>query len=144
MDRLAFYNVGCEPQPGVSRLKLWVRRQARKILLPPSLRLVQILSSLCDRLDAAEHEIRELREIRNQVDDLRRRQEEQAARFPATIAFGWDYVAMVRRLAVLEEHVDTLLCRDAAETVPALADSSVRFPSLEAADADHAPRAKLG
>ena len=144
MDRLAFYNAGCEPQPGVSRLKLWVRRQARKILLPPSLRLVQILSSLCDRLDAAEHEIRELREIRNQVDDLRRRQEEQAARFPATIAFGWDYVAMVRRLAVLEEHVDTLLCRDSAETVPALADSSVRFPGLEPAEANHAPRAKLG
>jgi hypothetical protein len=106
MDRLAFYNAGCEPQPGVSRLKLWVRRQARKILLPPSIRLVQILSSLCDRLDAAEHEIRELREI--------------------------------------QEHVDTLLCRDSAETVPALADSSVRFPGLEPAEADHAPRSKLG
>jgi hypothetical protein len=144
MDQLAFYNAGCEPEPGVSRFKLWLRRQARKILLPASVRLVQILSSLCHRLDVAEHEIREFREIRNQVDDLRRRHEEQAARFPATIAFGWDYVAMVRRLAVLEEHVDALLCRDAAEAAPALADSSVRFPGLEPVEADHAPRSKIG
>jgi hypothetical protein len=144
MDRLAFYNAGCEPEPGLSRLKLWVRRQARKILLPPSLRLVQILSSLCDRLDAAEHEIRELRQLRNQVDDLRRRQEEHAGRFPATIAFGWDYVAMVRRLSVLEEHVDTLLSRDAAEEAPALSDTSVRFPGVEPLEADHASRSKLG
>jgi hypothetical protein len=143
MDHLAFYNAGCEPEPGVSRLKLWVRRQARKILLPPSVRLVQILGSLCHRLDLAEHELREIREIRNQIDDLRRRQEEQAGRFPATIAFGWDYVAMVRRLAVLEEHVDALLCRD-AETAPALSDSSVRFPGLEPVEADHASRSKLG
>jgi hypothetical protein len=144
MDHLAFYNAGCEPEPGLSRLRLWLRRQARKILMPPSLRLVQILASLCGRLDAAEHEIRELREVRNQVDDLRRRQEEQAARFPATIAFGWDYVAMVRRLAVLEEHVDALLSRDAAEEAPALSDSSVRFPGVEALDADRASRSQLG
>jgi hypothetical protein len=142
MDQLAFYNVGCEPEPGVSRLKPWLRRLARKVLLPASLRLVQILSSLCHRLDVAEQE---LRDLRNLVDDLRRRHEEQVARFPATIAFGWDYVAMVRRLAVLEEHVDALLCgRDAAEAAPALADSSVRFPGLESAEADHAPRSKLG
>ncbi len=52
---------------------------------------------------------------------------------------------MVRRLAVLEEHVDALLtARDAAEADPALADSSVRFPSGSDPEADHASRSKLG
>ncbi|WP_435011086.1 hypothetical protein P12x_002380 [Tundrisphaera lichenicola] len=129
MDHLAFYNTGCDPEPGLSRLKLWVRRQVRKVLLPPSRRLVEILTSLCHRLDVAEHESRE---IRHQVDDLRRRQEEQAARLSSTIAFGWDYVAMVRRLAVLEEHVDTLLKREEAGASPDQADPSVRFHGHEA------------
>ncbi len=106
MDHLAYYNAGCEPTSGGSRLKVWVRRQFRRVLLPMSRRMVEILVSLCHRLDVAEHEIRDLR---GQLDDLRLRHEDQASKLPATIAFGWDYVAMVRRLAVLEEHVDALL-----------------------------------
>ncbi len=106
MDHLAFYNAGCEPTTGRSRLKVLLRRFGRRLVLPASQRLVEILVSICRRLDASEHEIHHLK---SQVDDLRRRQEDQAAKIPATIAFGWDYVAMVRRLAVLEEHVDTLL-----------------------------------
>ncbi len=116
MDHLAFYNVGCEPTPGGSKLKVWVRRQFRRILLPMSRRVVEILISVVQRLDVAEHEIRDLR---GQLDDLRLRHDDQAAKLPATIAFGWDYVAMVRRLAVLEEHVDALLtARDAAGAAP--------------------------
>ena len=145
MDHLAFYNVGSEPAPGGSRLKLWVRRQVRKILLPASVRLVEILSSLCRRLDVAECEVRDLKA---QVDDLRRRQEEQAGRLPATIAFGWDYVAMVRRLAVLEEHVDALLARGPGEETPTRPEPSVRYPGRNSAgaghDADPSPRSKLG
>jgi hypothetical protein len=141
MDHLAFYNAGCEPAPGRRRLKSWVRRVARKILLPPSRRLVQILSSLCHRLDVAEFEMRDLKA---QVDDLCRRQEDQAAKTSATIAFGWDYVAMVRRLAVLEEHVDTLLSRSAAD----LDDPTERHPGKGPVgvglDANHASRSKLG
>ena len=74
-------------------------------------RLVEILTSVVQRLDQDEHEIRVLR---HEIDELRLRHEAQAARVPATLAFGWDYVAMVRRLAVLEEHVDTLMNRDRA------------------------------
>lgn len=106
MDHLAYYNTGCEPEPGLSRPKLWVRRQFRKILLPASKRMVQILTSLCHRLDIGEAAIRELQDRCN---DLHHRQHDLAAKYPATIAFGWDYVAMTRRLAVLEEHVDILL-----------------------------------
>jgi len=116
MDHLAYYNAGCEPAPGLSRTKLWVRRQFRRILLPTTKRAAEILASIVRRLDADEHEIRDLR---GQVDDLRRRHDDQAARLPATMAFGWDYVAMVRRLAVLEEHVDALMTERAAGCLPA-------------------------
>ena len=122
MEHLAYYNVGCEPAPGVSKVKLWVRRQFRRILLPSTRRAAEILASIVQRLDADEHEIRDLR---GQVDDLRRRHDDQSARIPATMAFGWDYVAMVRRLAVLEEHVDSLMAARpeesalAAEPAPA-------------------------
>jgi len=122
MDHLAFYNVGSQPTPGGSRLKTWVRRQFRRVLLPMSQRLVEILGSLCHRLDVAEHEIRDLK---GQLDDLRRRHDDQAAKLPATMAFGWDYVAMVRRLAVLEDHVDALLL-DQGGSAPLAAPSTAQ------------------
>ena len=88
MDHLAFYNVGSQPSPGGgSGPKVWLRRLFRRVMLPASQRLVEILASICRRLDISEHEIRDLK---LQVDDLRRRQEEQAGKLPATIAFGWD------------------------------------------------------
>ena len=136
MDHLAFYNVGCEPEAGRPWLKVRFRRVIRRLLLPPFRRLTVILASLCQRLDVTELEVRDLQ---REVDDLRRRHEDQAAKIPATIAFGWDYVAMVRRLAVLEEHVDTLLAaRNDDATSSGMADASVRFPTVPA------PRAKVG
>jgi hypothetical protein len=137
MDHLAFYNAGCEPTPGPAGFKVRIRRQFRRVLLPPFRRLVEILASLCHRLDVAEHEVRDLR---GQLDDLRRRHEDQAAKVPATIAFGWDYVAMVRRLAVLEEHVDALMAARDADSRPA--DPSVRFSV--GPDPDHSLRARVG
>jgi hypothetical protein len=105
MDHLAFYNSGCETATGRVGLKIRLRRLGRKLMLPASQRLVEILISLCRRLDATEYEIRDLKS--------------QASKIPSTIAFGWDYVAMVRRLAVLEEHVDALLTeKKVAEAQP--------------------------
>ena len=134
MDHLAFYNAGCEPATGRARLKVWLRRRFRRVLLPTSQRLVEILVSLCHRLDVTEVEVRDL-QVR--LDDLRRRHEDQAAKLPATIAFGWDYVAMVRRLAVLEEHVDALL-------TARLAGDPGAEPGVGDLGAPVAPRAKAG
>ena len=88
--------------------------------MPYSRRLVEILFSLCGRLDISDLEIRDLQK---QLEDLQRRHDDVATKLPATVAFGWDYVAMVRRLAVLEEHVDTLL--NAREEAHDLARSAV-------------------
>ena len=122
MEHLAFYHHGCQPSPGESKLKNFVRRAARKAIMPMCQRLVEILTSVVERLDRNEHEARVMKA---ELDDLRRRHEEQAAKMPSTLAFGWDYVAMVRRLAVLEEHVDTLMNRDREE-------SSVHLAGLDA------------
>ncbi len=136
MDHLAFYNVGSQPTPGGSRVKVWVRRQFRRVLLPMSQRLVEILASLCRRLDVAEHEIRDLQ---GQLDDLRRRHDDHSAKLPAMMAFGWDYVAMVRRLAMLEEHVDALLLAQAAEAPKA---EPAAAPVEARAAVGHSARAK--
>ena len=121
MEHLAFYKVGCEPSPG---LRPFLRRKIARLLRPIFLRLVEILGSLCHRLDVDEKEIEDLRD---RVDDLRRRQEDQASKLPSTLAFGWDYIAMVRRLAILEEHVDALLAsRDVAELTTSPAEPPAR------------------
>lgn len=124
MNHLAFHEHGCQPAPGSSKLKTWVRRQARRAISPMCHRLVEILTSLVHRLDEDEHQIRALRD---ELHDLQRRHDDQVAKSAATLAFGWDYVAMVRRLSALEEHVDALISRD-----PAAADrESVSFAGLE-------------
>lgn len=116
MEHLVFYHHGCQPSAGGSKLKNWVRRAARKAILPMCQRLVEILSSLVERLDRDE---REIRELRAELNELRSRQDDHAAKLPAALAFGWDYVAMVRRMAVLEDHVEALLAERDGRHAPA-------------------------
>lgn len=126
MDELRYYDVGCEPEPGLSRTTLWLRRRLRDLLLPASKRMVQLLLSLCQRLEVNEAAIRA---VNDRCDDLFHRQLDLAGKYPATIAFGWDYVAMTRRLAVLEEHVEALLAereRLIAAAAPSAEDAPAR------------------
>ena len=58
---------------------------------------------------------------------------------PPWLAFGWDYVAMARRLAILEDRVETLL---AAQVVDSSA--PVRFPVVPSIEAESAPRSRVG
>ena len=47
-----------------------------------------------------------------ELNSLDRRQNQLDRDLKAVVAMGWDYVAMVRRLAALEEHVEALMQRD--------------------------------
>ena len=117
MSDLAFYEVGCDESSGTRRLLVLARRVLRRILRPFFLRLVEILQALCDRLDATEAADQVLRA---ELNDLTARQEDLADRLQATIAFGWDYVALVRRVAVLEDRVETLMSANGDESRPSL------------------------
>ena len=75
-----------------------VRRVARKLLRPASLRLSELLSGLARRIDAADQGVRDLHSRLDRTDDQLR----------DTISFGWDYAAMTRRLAALEDRVEAL------------------------------------
>jgi hypothetical protein len=103
---LAFFNAGCHEPRGVRKAVVPVRRLLRRVLRPAFQRLVEILNSLCDRLDAEEHATRALRQ---EVALLRGRQDRMAAQLQTAVALGWDYVALTRRLAVLEDRVESLL-----------------------------------
>lgn len=115
MSDLAFYNVGCQGAKGPRRLVVLARRAVRRILRPIFLRQVELFQSLCDRLDVAE---RLDAEHRHELDHLTRRQDHLADQMQHTIAFGWDYVALVRRVAVLEERLEALNAREHAAHPP--------------------------
>jgi hypothetical protein len=132
---LAFYNHGCHEPKGVRKAVVPVRRLLRRMLRPAFQRLVEILTSLCDRLDAEEHATHALR---HEMALLRGRQDRMAGQLQTAVALGWDYVALTRRLAVLEDRVESLLpAARPGETESAVDGyTSIPFPVDE-------PRAKV-
>jgi hypothetical protein len=110
---LAFYNAGTDDARGLSRqVVLLPRRLARRLLRPIFLQLAQILQYLCIRLDAAE---RAGAQQRDDLERLARQQTALAEHVQASMALGWDHVALVRRLAVLEDRVERLTAQVEAE-----------------------------
>jgi hypothetical protein len=105
MRDLDFYNVGCDEPTGARRLMVAVRRSLRRVLRPIFARQVEILHSICDRLDATEQAENALR---RHVDALSQRQDDLSDQAHTAMAFGWDYTAMVRRLAALEDRVESM------------------------------------
>jgi hypothetical protein len=118
---LAFYNTGCHDPRGLRWPLVLVRRLLRRLLRPFFLRQVELLQHIIDRLDRDEPI---LRTVRDDVDRLDQRVE-------TVLAFSWDYVAMVRRLAAIEDQLAVLTGHTPA--VPEETDSqpSIRFPSLD-------------
>lgn len=130
MRDLAFYNAGCHDPKGVRKAIVPFRRALRRVLRPAFQRLVEILTSLCDRIDAAEHAHGALR---HDVAALRARQDRMAGQLQTAVALGWDYVALTRRLAVLEDRVESLMpAGRPADADPADAYTSIPFPVDEA------------
>ncbi len=126
---LAFYNVGCEDPRGPRRVVVLARRALRRVLRPIFQRQVALFQALCDRLDAAE---RDDASLRAELATLARRQDDLNEQTQATIAFGWDYVAMVRRLAALEDRVEALTAALNGQGDDPRA--SVPFPGSEGAE----------
>ena len=102
MHNLVFYEAGCHEVKGIRRVVIPCRRLLRRLLRPIFLHLDSRLSSLDRRQNQLVAELNSLDRRQNLLDrDLK-----------AVMAMGWDHVAMVRRLASLEEHVEALMQRD--------------------------------
>ena len=84
MRDIAFYNVGISDLKGFRRVVIPFRRLLRRLLRPIFLRQVELFGQLDTRQDLLEEQVK------------------------ATLAFGWDYVALTRRLAALEDQVSAL------------------------------------
>jgi hypothetical protein len=118
----AFYNAGVDGARGTGRLLAPARRLLRRILRPIFFRQEAIYREMQDEIDR----------LRSQVDAL-------SDRTATTDAFGWDYLAMARRLAAIEDHLSRADASaggrrdDAPNRVPAhhLGRSSVRPNVLE-------------
>ena len=114
MHDLAFYNVGCDDPRGLRRVVVLARRCVRRLLRPIFLRQVELFqhiletqAALADRCDQHEQAVQVLMQRIDHMD----------VQLQATLAFGWDYVALVRRLAILEDRVEALMAeREARES----------------------------
>jgi len=151
MQDFAFYHVGCENAKGPKGLLIIARRLARRVLRPFFLRQVEIFQYFADLLDNHENRIFALRhdtdEMRNhqaqlahqhselsgRQDSLSARQDELADQIQTTMAFGWDYVAMVRRLATLEDQLARLTGTSSSPSEEGDNEASILFPGLEKA-----------
>jgi hypothetical protein len=109
-----FYHAGCEAGRGVKGAFVPLRRALRRILRPMFVRLAEQMETASSRLDRAEQ----------RLDGLDGRLDHTSDQMQATIAFGWDYVAMVRRLAALEDQVAQLR----GDETSRLADGQLTLP----------------
>ena len=88
MRDFAFYNAGVDDATGPRRALAMARRLLRRVLRPIFFRQEAIYRDLQEQIDILESQIRAL-----------------ADRAEATDAFGWDHVAMARRLAAIEDRL---------------------------------------
>lgn len=98
-----FYHAGFDEPKGPKRAVIPFRRLLRRLLRPMLVRLADLLQSLGDRADEAARRLVAVETRMDRAED----------RLQAAVAFGWDHVAVVRRLAALEDEVAAL--REAAE-----------------------------
>ena len=91
MQNFAFYNTGCERTSGIKAGLVLLRRGLRRILRPMFF-----------------HQERISVDFQLQIDDLRKQLDDQRDQTVSVMALGWDYVAMARRLALLEDQVERL------------------------------------
>ncbi len=137
MNDLAFYYAGGHGAKGFRHLPVLVRRLVRRILWPIFLRQVEIFQALIVRLDRLEsrvethdHAVFALRvdtdKLTEQHQELAKRQEEAAEQLQTALAFGWDYVAFVRRLATLED----LVAASTGTSLTAASENADAHPSI--------------
>jgi hypothetical protein len=111
MSEVAFYEAGCHEVKGKRRIIVPVRRLLRRVLRP-------IFLKLDERLDI-----------------LGRRQDQLGRDLNAIEAMACDQLALSRRLAMLEDHVESLLAhgagRDANRSPERDERSLIRYPRLE-------------
>jgi hypothetical protein len=98
------------------------------VLRPIFLHQVALYQYLIERLDGSETRVTG---IQADIEALNRRQNELLERLETVQALGWDHVAMVRRLAVLEDHLAALTGQAPASVEDADSQASIRFPGLE-------------
>jgi hypothetical protein len=122
-----FYNYGCTEPKGLRRVVIPFRRILRRFLLP-----------------MFQHQIELYRQLDADIDRLSQRQEQLDCQLKASTSLGWDHIAIVRRLAALEDHVEALMQRDAmaasSEGSPHAIEASIL--KLEKAGNGEYPRAR--
>ena len=156
MRDFAFYNAGDQPARGPRGMVVWLRRGARRLLRPIFLRQVEIYRYFSELLDDHDQRItagrlaseqlasqiaaqssrqneldQRLDALSQRIDDVVRRQDELSEHLHTVAAFGWDFVAMGRRLGAIEDQIAALTGSPALSGDESEAHPSILFPGLE-------------
>ena len=124
MSKIRFDQASIDAPRGLRRVVVPIRRGMARILRPMLVQMADALQSFSSRLDR----------IEQRSDEIEGRQALHNDQLQATISFGWDYVASVRRLAALEDQV--ALCLAQSQTSDA--DGQMTLPFSDASE----PRAR--
>lgn len=95
MQGAPFYDAGTSEARGIRKGVLLARRVLRRLLRPMLFQLDTELRAMANRQDQLDHRVK------------------------AALAMGWDHVALVRRLAALEDRVEELTARAEREAATA-------------------------
>lgn len=95
MKSYAFYEAGIEGIRGKAKVLVPLRRVLRRLLRPMLFRLERLLQEMEDETDG-------------KLDQLAQRQDVLDRAIRTTEVYAWDYQALSRRLAALEERLATL------------------------------------
>lgn len=127
MPDLDFQAAGTVRSDGERSRTFVLRRWLCRLLRPIFAKQVEILQEICTRLDSEEWGTvslqRQVQYVDGRVDTL-------SSQMRTTVALGWDYVATVRRLAVLEDRVEALM--EAREREEGESAASVPFVGVDA------------
>jgi hypothetical protein len=140
---LAFYNAGYHATKGVRRGLVPIRRLLRRVLRPIFLRQVEMFQEIWDRLDALGRLEESVSTLRDELQAMSHRQDVLAEQWKTTLAFGWDHVALVRRLAVLEDQVASLSGNAATISDDPDSHPSILFPGLTYGQDEPEARSKV-
>lgn len=119
MSDLRFDQAGLDTPSGLKRAVVPVRKAIVRILRPMLVQMSDALQSFSSRIDATERRLAE----------LEGRHETHNEQLQATISFGWDYVATVRRLTAIEDQLAQVLAHQQTRD----ADGQMTLPFVDTA-----------
>lgn len=119
------------PEPSITNAGLDVPRGVGRVLVPFRWLIRRLLRAPLRRVETTLTAMETRMEVMSEQNEMSNRRARQAA------AFGWDYVALVRRVTVLEDLVEELRAELAAQRTDGEPPRTIPLPNADAGPASY-------